>query len=126
VEVVRLKVEFEAPVVVEAEAEAEAEPVAEPDAEAEAEPEAEPVAEPVAEAETEAETEAEAEVEADAEADVVDEQTHPTSARLVIGGALHVACACHGATEVYGASPVTFSTLTRTGMTEPVLKLNLR
>lgn len=79
-------------------------------------------AEAVADAEVEAETVAEAE----AEADVVDEQTQPVPSMLVIGGALHVACASHGATEVNGAFPLTFSTLTRTGITAPVLRLNLR
>lgn len=83
-----------------------------------------PVVEAEAEAVAEAETEAETEVEA--EADVVDEQTQPVPSMLVIGGALHVACASHGATEVFGAFPLTFSILTRTGITEPVLRLNLR
>lgn len=109
-EVVESKVVFKAPPEVEAEA------VAVADAVAETEPEADPDA--VADAEEDAEV--------DVEADVVDEQTHPTSAMLVIGGALQVTWASAGATEVYGAVPLTFSILTRTGMTEPVLNLNVR
>lgn len=105
-----IKVVFEAPVGVDGEAEAEIEVEADEEADWEADEEAD----------------AEAEAEVDTEADVVDEQTQPTSAMLVIGGALQVAWASHGATEVYGASPLTFSILTRTGMTAPVLKLNLR
>lgn len=58
--------------------------------------------------------------------DVGEGQTHPTSAKLVMGGTVQVACASHGSTEVTGAVPATVSIFTRTGITAPVLKLKVR